>query len=209
MRYLQNKSFLDKILSNTNLQREKLHKQITNELIELSLSMFRKNFLGIFHGSISSKIEDDKFMINTKDAIFDELKEDDFILLNFLEDYRYKNASIDSYIHKMIYKNISDAKYICYSMPPNITSYSLNHNIFKPQDYFGSLKYLNLKIYNPKDFNNWYERAPYEISKYLSNKNDLMIIKGYGIYTYSRDIKQLVKKIAIIENSAKILMNIK
>jgi len=171
--------------------------------------MYRKNFFGIFHGSISSKIEHEKFIINTKDAIFDELKHSDFIALNFQEDYRYKSASMDSYIHRKIYQTVSDAKYICYAMPPFITTYSLTHKTFKPKDYFGNLFFPLLKIFDPKDFASWYDRAPDEISKFFKEDSDLVIIKGYGIYTYSRDITHLVKKIAIIENSAKILMKIK
>jgi L-fuculose-phosphate aldolase len=183
-----------------------MYDNIKQDLIELSLSMFRKNFFGIFHGSISAKLEGEKFIINTKDAIFDEMKFDDFITIYFKEDYRYKSASIDSFIHKKVYQEISDAKYVCYSMPPNIISYSLKNNYFIPQDYFGSLRYKKLEIYDPKNFADWYDRAPSEISSYLKKDSDIMIIKGYGIYTYSRNIKELVKKVAIIENSAKILL---
>jgi len=183
-----------------------MEQRLKKELIELSLSMFRKNFFGIFHGSISAKIESEKFMINTKEAIFDEMEEEDFITLYFREDYRYKSASIDSYIHKKIYQEISDAKYVCYSMPPFIMAYAFENEIFKPKDYFGYKKYNNLKIYNPKNFEDWYQRAPSEIATYLKQETDIMIIKGYGIYTYSRDLKELVKKVAIIENSAKVLL---
>lgn len=35
----------------------------------MSLSMFRKGFLGIFHGSISARLEQDKFIIN-KNGVF-------------------------------------------------------------------------------------------------------------------------------------------
>jgi len=184
-----------------------MYESIKQDLIELSLSMFRKNFFGIFHGSISAKLEGEKFIINTKEAIFDEMKPHDFITIYFKEDYRYKTASIDSYIHRKIYEEISDAKYICYTMPPNITAFSLKNEYFVPQDYFGSKRYKKLHVYDPGDFEDWYNRAPSEISNYLKNNSDIMIIKGYGTYTYSRDMKELVKKIAIIENSAKILVN--
>jgi L-fuculose-phosphate aldolase len=33
-----------------------------------------------------------------------------------------------------------------------------------------------------------------------------MIIKGYGIYAYGRDLNDMVKRVAIIENSAKMLL---
>ena len=184
-----------------------MKKDLVDELIELSLSMFRKNFFGIFHGSLSAKLEGERFVINTKDAIFDELTKDDFITIYYKEDYRYKTASIDSYIHRQIYQDITDAKYICYAMPHNIISYSLAHDVFHPKDYFASQRYPELKIYDPQEFKNWYNRAPEEISNYLKNTHDVMIIRGYGIFTYSRDLKELVKKIAIVENSAKLLIN--
>ena len=176
------------------------------ELIRLSLSMYRKNLIGIFHGSISVRVGKEKFIINNKNSIFDELTPDDFSLLYFKEDYRYKNASIDSQIHKQIYKEISDAKYISYTMPHHIIAYSFSKNIFKPLDYFGNLKFPELKIFDPKNFTDWYERAPYEITNYLKKNNNIMIIKGYGIYAYNRDIMEMIKEIAIIENSAKLFL---
>lgn len=181
-------------------------KKNIQELIDLSLSMYRKNILGIFHGSLSARVDKEKFIINNKDSIFDEMTESDFSLLYFKEDYRYRNASIDSQIHKNIYKEISDAKYICYSMPHYITAYSLTKDNFKPLDYFGNLKFPQLEVYDPGNFHDWYERAPYEITNYFKQGNNLMIIKGYGIYAYNRDITKLVKDIAIIENSAKLLL---
>lgn len=46
-----------------------LDKKILQNLKTISLSMFRKNFFGIFHGSISTKLEEGHFLINKKDAI--------------------------------------------------------------------------------------------------------------------------------------------
>ena len=40
---------------------------LLNDLKHVSLSMFRKDFIGIFHGSLSARIEQDKFFINKKD----------------------------------------------------------------------------------------------------------------------------------------------
>jgi L-fuculose-phosphate aldolase len=58
-----------------------LDKEITKEIIDVSLSMFRKNFIGIYHGSISARSDYNKFIINTKDAIFDELTHEDLVEL--------------------------------------------------------------------------------------------------------------------------------
>ena len=47
-------------------------------LSELSLTLFNKNFFGIYHGAISSKIDYQSFVINTSDAIFDKMTEKSF-----------------------------------------------------------------------------------------------------------------------------------
>ena len=73
------------------------------EMSRIALAMFRKNFLGIFHGSLSARVELNKFVINRRDAIFDALSEEDFILLYHTKDYRWKDASMDSEIHSLIY----------------------------------------------------------------------------------------------------------
>ncbi len=181
-------------------------KHLVDELISVSLSMFRKNFLGIFHGSLSAKIEDEKFIINTRNSIFDELKDDDFIKLYTKKDYRWNEASIDADIHLGIYQNVSDAKYISYTMPPYTTAYALRHDKIVPIDYFGSNSFGDINVYDPKEFSTWYKRAPTEIFQYFQNNNrDIIVVKGYGVYSYDRDLKSLVKKIAILENSCKLL----
>jgi L-fuculose-phosphate aldolase len=183
-----------------------LEEHLIDQLKAVSLSMFRKNFLGIHHGSLSAKIQSDTFVINKADAIFDELANEDFIELRSQKNYRWNDASLDSDIHLNIYSNISEAKYVCYSMPPFVTSLSLKYKVLKPKDYFGSTILDELEVYDPKDFSTWYDRAKDEIHQYFrSSGKNIMIIKGYGIYTYNRDLQTLVKDIAILENSAKLL----
>ncbi len=183
-----------------------MQKYLLNDLKHVSLSMFRKNFIGIFHGSLSARIEQNKFFINKKDTIFDDVKDDNFIELHSRKDYRWNEASLDADIHLHIYQNINEAKYICYAMPPFTTAYSLDHDIIVPRDYFGSMKFGSIEIYDPKQFEDWYERADIEIYRYMmEKKTNLIIIKGYGIYVYDRDMLQLAKTIALLENSCKLL----
>ncbi len=179
-------------------------------LSNLSLTMFRKNFFGIYHGSISKKINHDSFVINTADAIFDEMEEKSFCELNInKEDYRWNIASIEAHVHASIYNNIHEAKYIAFGVPIYTTAYTFNHDEIVFNDYFGKTTFGSIKIYDPGDFDTWYDRNTLEITKYLKQTNNhLMIIKGIGTYVYDRDINQLVKKVAILENSVR-LMNIK
>ncbi|MGP1560865.1 MAG: class II aldolase and adducin N-terminal domain-containing protein [Helicobacteraceae bacterium] len=184
--------------------------ELISDMSKVALSMFRKDFFGIFHGSISARVELSKFLINKKDAIFDNINQDSLILLNRNKDYRWNDASIDADIHSAIYQAISDAKFIAYAMPPFVMSYMLESDYIVPKDYFGNLYFKNLKIYSPKNFDDWYERAAVEISRYFeTTRTEVMPINGYGIYAYARELPDLAKKIAIIENSCRILIRSK
>ena len=55
-------------------------KYCASEISNIALSMFRKNFFGVFHGSISARILHDSFLINKRTTIFDNLKEEDLIM---------------------------------------------------------------------------------------------------------------------------------
>ena len=177
------------------------------QLSKLSLTLFRKNFFGIYHGSISTKLDHNTFMINTSDAIFDEMSEKSFCVLNMLnKDYRWKIASIEAQIHASIYNNIHEAKYIAFGVPIYTTAYTFDHEEIELSDYFGKTTFGKIKVFDPGDFSNWYDRNADEITQYLkSTNNHVMIIKGIGAYVYDRDINELVKKVAIIENSCRLL----
>ena len=185
-----------------------MNKQHLNKkLSTLALSMFRKDFFGIYHGSISAKTESNRFIINTKEAIFDALDDVSLIELYFKKDYRWNQASIDAKIHFSIYSQISEAKFICFSMPQFTTAYSLQHNIIEPKDYFGHKEIGRIEIIDPRQFEDWYDRADSEIAYYLqTNKTNIMVIRGYGVYAYSRDIHEMAKKLAVLEKSCRLLM---
>lgn len=177
------------------------------QLSKLSLTLFRKNFFGIYHGSISTKLDYKTFMINTSNAIFDEMSEKSFCVLNMVNrDYRWKIASIEAHIHATIYNNIHEAKYIAFGVPIYTTAYTFDHDEFEFNDYFGKTTFGKVKVYDPGEFDTWYERNAKEITDYLKSiNNHVMVIRGIGMYVYDRDINELVKKVAIIENSCRLL----
>ena len=184
-----------------------MDKHLTNQLQTLSHAMFTKGFYGIHHGSLSAKTANNRFMINTKDAIFDEMVEKDFIELTHVQDYRWHQASMDSLIHQQIYSHISEAKFITYAMPPSTTAYALAHDEIIPKDFFACQLLGHIKVYDPKGFDDWYDRASSEIFlEFLRSKSSILVIRGYGVYAYDRDILQLAKKIAILENSCRLLI---
>ena len=182
-------------------------KNLNHQLSSFALSMFRKDFYGIYHGAISAKTESNRFLINSRETIFDTISESDLIELYFAQDYRWNDASVDAGIHKGIYKRITDAKFITFSMPPFTTAYALERNIIDPKDFFGHQELGQITIYDPKNFDDWYDRAASEIPQYFHSHNtNIMVIRGYGVYAYNRNLHEMAKQLAILEKSCRLLM---
>jgi len=182
---------------------------LLNEIKHISNSMFKKNYFGVFHGSISARDSVNSFIINKKGTILDEISEECFIRLSCSKqkDYRWNEASEDAKIHEQIYSAIPNAKYISYTMPPFATAFSLEHTKVVPKDYYGYQFFNEIDIYDPQNFNNWENRASHEITSFFKKSNNrFLLIKGFGLISYDRDLTEMVKKVAILENSCKLLM---
>ena len=65
---------------------------------------------------------------------------------------------------------------------------------------------VELKYKSCQNISFYNKRNALEITKYLKeSENNIMVIKGIGTYVYDRDVHELVKKIAILENSCRLL----
>jgi len=185
-----------------------MDKHLINDIKHISHSMFQKNYFGVFHGSISARTSIHSFIINKKETILDEVQESCFIELNCLKskDYRWNEASVDVNIHEKIYRALPHAKYISYTMPPYATAYSIHNKKLIPQDYYGNQILKDITIYDPQDFNDWNKRAGDEITKFFKKSSEkLLLIKGFGVISYDRDLIEMVKKVSILENSCRLL----
>jgi L-fuculose-phosphate aldolase len=181
---------------------------LINEIKHIAHSMFQKNYFDVFHGSISARNTVNSFIINKKETILDEVKEESFIELDCtkIKDYRWNEASADVQIHEEIYKTLPSAKYISYTMPPYTTAYSLTHKEVVPKDYYGHQILDRVTVYDPKEFDTWHIRASGEIADFFQNSNKhLLLVKGFGLIAYNRDLTEMVKNVAILENSCKLL----
>ena len=184
-----------------------MDKHLIDEIKHVSLSLFNKNFFGVYHGSISARLSANSFIINSKDTILDEVTEDSLVKLDCQKrDYRWSLANSDVHIHEHIYESIPNAKYVTYTMPPYTTAFSLKHGKVLPQDYYGKQLLGEVVIYDPKNFEDWIERAPYEVAQFFQKHDThLLMIKGFGLIAYDRDISDMAKKIAVLENSCRLL----
>ena len=184
-----------------------IDKNIVKHLSDISLTLFRKNFFGIYHGSISKKVDHDSFVINTKEAIFDEINEATLCQLKMTQkDYSWNIASMESEVHKAVYSQIHESKYIACGMPPYACAYTLLHDEIRFEDYFGKITFDKILVHDPGDFTTWMQRSHKEIPVLLKlSPNNLIIIKGVGVYVSDRDMNNLIKKVAILENSCRLL----
>jgi len=184
-----------------------MDEHLIDEIKHVSLSLFNKNFFSVYHGSISARVSTSGFIINSKDTILNEICESSLVRLDYKKrDYRWSLANSDVHIHEHIYKTIPNAKYISYTMPPYATAYSLKHGKVSPADFYGKKILGEIVVYDPKNIEDWLERAPYEIPQFFQ-KNDthLLLIRGFGLVSYDRDITEMAKKISILENSCRLL----
>jgi L-fuculose-phosphate aldolase len=183
-----------------------ISKDLENEYKIVSNALFQKDFLHIYHGSLSVRTNDDKFLINKRASIFSE--ENSTIEVHFAEDISWKEASIDADIHSKVYQSIADVKCITQVFPLNLVTYSLYYKKFKPIDYIGELNIGELDIIHSVDYKHWKDQADSIIAhEFLSS--DIVIIKGIGAFIYDRDLRNLARKASILENSAKILLKSK
>lgn len=184
-----------------------MDKHLMEEIQHVSLSLFHKNFFSLYHGSISARVSANSFIINTKETILDEINENSLVKLDCQKrDYRWSLANSDVHIHEHIYESIPSAKYISYTMPPYATAFSLKHGKVLPADFYGKTVLNEVIVYDPKNIDDWLDRAPFEISRFFQKHDThLLLIKGFGLISYDRDIIEMAKKISILENSCRLL----
>jgi len=181
-------------------------KTIIDEYLLVAKVLFEKNFLNMGIGSISLKLQKDKMLINKQNK---HIYEDDFYKsVHILKsDLSWKETSYDIKTHSKIYETISSTKAVANVFPIHTITFSLEHHTFlKPIDFLGKKVLKKIPIIEITNQIEWEENKEFIISKKLK-ENDIVIIKGYGVYIKTRDIREILKKAVILENSAKILLN--
>ena len=180
-------------------------KTIIDEYLLVAKNLFEKNFLNMGVGSISLKINNDKMLINKQNR---HINENDFYKSVHIlkEDLSWNEMSPDIAIHSKIYEKISSTKSIASIFPINTIIFSMkHHNVLKPIDKLGKF-YLNEIPILETNETQWQENKEFIVTKLLKNHH-ILIIKGYGVLIHARDIREIIKKAVIMENSANILLN--
>jgi len=176
-------------------------KTIVDEYLLIVKELFEKNFLNMGLGSISLKLTNDQMIINRKNKHY--LEDNFYKIVHIIKkDISWNEVSEDAKTHSKIYEAISSTKAIANIFAVNTITFSIeNHSILKPIDILGKKHLKKVPVIDIS-----LTEKELEIPKIMKN-NDIVIIKGYGVYIKSRDIREIIKKAIILENSAKILLN--
>ena len=160
-------------------------KTIIDEYLLVTKELFRKNFLNIGIGSISLKLTNDKMIINKRNKHY--LEDDFYKIVHIMqEDMAWSEASEDVKIHSKIYEFYSNTKAIAHIFGVNTITFSMeNHTILKPIDLLGKQVINKAPIIDIKN-----KEKELLISKNMKF-DDIIIIKGYGIFIKSRDIREI------------------
>jgi len=178
---------------------------LLDEYLLVAKELFDKNFINIGLGSISMKLKADKMVINKKNK---HVNEEDFIkTLHILrEDMAWEEATEDVKVHSKIYEQVPSAKAIAHIFPKNVITLSLKHHkIFKPIDLLAKESIGEVNIIEINSLQEWHENKEFIIAKELKHK-DIVIIKGHSVYIKGRDLRMILKKAFILENSAYMIL---
>ncbi len=181
-------------------------KNIIDEYYLTAKELFEKNFINVGVGSLSLKLKADQMLINKKNKHYIE---NDFIKkVNILiKNMAWEEASEDIKIHSEIYKLNSNTKAVAHIFPKNVMTFAQeNHFFLNPIDFLGKKNLYKIPIIEIGNIQEWEENNEFIIAKKLMD-NDIIIIKGFGVFIKSRDIREILKKSIILENSAFILLN--
>lgn len=94
-------------------------KQIRKELLDLARRAYLRDFLTSTGGVISTRIDDDLFVITSRDADFAQLSDDDLVRIRGLASERGKVPNSCVTLHQKIYQQNPEIQSIIMAAPPN------------------------------------------------------------------------------------------
>lgn len=162
------------------------------EIARYAKIMYEKDFLYGLNGSISTRFEDDSFIINKKQIYKEENTYFTKLLLN--ENYKYNDACKDAKIHSLIYNNFPQAKVISIVCSKDILKICQKSSLTL-RDY--QIFVENNSIVNNKDL---------LINKLNNNKLNCLLVQNLGLVAFSRDFDSLFSLVFDIDLNAKLCL---
>ena len=112
------------------------------------------------------------------------------------------NASQDNGLHRAIYEQRNDVKAVLHGHPIHAIALTMSGDDFEAEDfegksYFGTVPVVDI------DYEHYFERSVEIISQVLAD-NDIVIVRGHGVYSCGSTLEHAYKWISSLELSASI-----
>ncbi len=174
---------------------------IAKEIIKYGKLVEKYGLISSHSGNISVRDGDYIYITKTK-TMLGSLKEEDIIKIAlFKEDNAEKYASMETIVHKEIYKN-TDKTAIIHTHPVYAITLSLLLDSFIPVDSEGRYILENVPVLKVKQ-----SIASKEVADKIHlilNKYKTCIVKGHGVFTSADSLEQAFYFTTVLETSSKI-----
>ena len=172
-----------------------------NEIIKYGKLIDKYGLIASHSGNISVR-NNDKILITATGTMLAYLNESDIIETSlFVDDENLKYASMETVVHKEIYKN-SDAKAIIHAHPVYSISLSMVLDEFVPIDSEGKYILGQVPVLKAKQ-----TVASKEVADKIPvffEKHKAVLVKSHGSFAVADSLEKAFYFTSVLENSAKI-----
>jgi L-fuculose-phosphate aldolase len=175
--------------------------KIVREIIKYGKLIEKYNLISSHAGNISVRDESHIYVTKTK-TMLGHLNDNDIIKIALFDnDSAMKYASMETLVHKAIYKN-SNTKAIIHTHPVYAITLSLVSDIFIPVDSEG--KYLLDKVPILKVKKSIASEEVAEKIPALFKKYKAVIVQGHGVFAAADSLEKAFYISTVLETSSKI-----
>lgn len=150
-------------------------------------------------GNASVRVEED-FWVTPSGACADTLSADQLIRCE-LDGEPGQGASLDARLHRLVYRNNSDAGALLHSHGPYTVAMTMNGDDFIPADFEGQYYFDRIPVISIP-YDRYLDEAPEQVAEILT-RHPIMVVRGHGVYAQAKSINLAYKWSCSLELSAK------
>lgn len=173
-----------------------------HNIIKISREVYKKGLTIGKSGNVSGRIRDNIVIIKKTGRSMEKLKPKDFVLVDILEKEIPSNVSSDYIIHREIYLNNPNVRYVLHVHPAKLVKLTLDIKEMEisPKTYEGKV-YFGEKIPIVR-------KEHTDIHKIVKehSKRKFLIEAGHGVYVFSDDLNEILYIIEELEYLASMLL---
>ncbi len=175
--------------------------KILHEIIKVSKKVYELGLTIGKSGNVSGRIRENLVVIKKTGRSLKKLRPKDFVLVDIFQDKIPKTVSSDYIIHREIYVNNPDIKYVIHAHPLNLVklTLSIEGTEITPNTYEGRI-YFGDKIPIIREEHRNLHKI---VKRYVHKK--FLIEAGHGVYVFSDNLDEILFILEELEYLASLL----